>query len=599
MPRRAAVRARRAMPQAPQGRLTGSGGADRRQRLPGSLSRVPGVLQRKPQLGAADDAHEQVADRVAARVSAGGLAPEIAPMGTAQIQRAAAGPAGPQGAAQATAAVTSGGRGLTPQETGFFEPRFGRDLSDVRVHEGAAVDAAADAIGARAFTLGRDIGVASGQYDPGSDAGRRLMAHELTHVVQQSGAPIPLVQRLTHDATTPTNCHNWLLPLPPWTAGSIAHAQAAIFFAINSGSAGRILPEAPMPRGSKIFKGQTTQPWFPRGFMDLTGVSGSRVQIAEIKSTASAHEATPEAQHYMGRHIEWMARFPWTDRDDKTYAKAIKGRKPPALMNGLHSVTGTGLKIGTFNGDPGKQLHLEADKSGAVCYWCTGAGITNPVWAKVFQKAMKSVVSKLWDAYRAVLELAETALAFVNAHRYAFAVLLAIVAIAIVIALISTMSAPASGGTSMLGTILALGLALKAALACMALLGVNTGGFGRAAKRMQAAIQDLGTADKGTAANYERDADLGGWSGMTAAANTAPASMEKISKRFVKRSKPVPGRITKRLALIFLPGSGVQPPSPDKQSVAMIKKVGKILAAHPDQSIADTGKDIEDMVKRI
>ncbi|MCP4305525.1 MAG: DUF4157 domain-containing protein [bacterium] len=78
-----------------------------------------------------------------------------------------------------------GGKPLPGSERAFFEPRFGRDLSKVRVHTGARANEAAGAINARAFALGSDIVFAGGAYRPGSIEGRRLMAHELAHVGQQ------------------------------------------------------------------------------------------------------------------------------------------------------------------------------------------------------------------------------------------------------------------------------------------------------------------------------------------------------------------------------------------------------------------------------
>ena len=60
---------------------------------------------------------------------------------------------------------------------------MGADLSGVRLHDGRAADRASKAINARAFTLGSDIAFARGEYQPGTDTGRRLMAHELAHVV--------------------------------------------------------------------------------------------------------------------------------------------------------------------------------------------------------------------------------------------------------------------------------------------------------------------------------------------------------------------------------------------------------------------------------
>src|SRR5690606_6452449 len=59
------------------------------------------------------------------------------------------------------------------------------DFSRVRIHTGPQADAAADAVNARAYTLGHDIVFAGGEYAPHTDAGRRLLAHELTHVIQQ------------------------------------------------------------------------------------------------------------------------------------------------------------------------------------------------------------------------------------------------------------------------------------------------------------------------------------------------------------------------------------------------------------------------------
>jgi hypothetical protein len=87
------------------------------------------------------------------------------------------------------AAVSQGGAPLAADLRSYFEPRFGHDFSRVRIHDNAAASAAAQSINARAFTLGRDIAFAPGEYAPGTPQGRRLLAHELAHVVQQTGTP--------------------------------------------------------------------------------------------------------------------------------------------------------------------------------------------------------------------------------------------------------------------------------------------------------------------------------------------------------------------------------------------------------------------------
>lgn len=83
------------------------------------------------------------------------------------------------------AALQSGGQPLSQSERSFFEPRFGYDFSGVRVHTGSLAAEAARSVQARAFTVGRYVVFREGAYAPGTRAGRRLLAHELTHVVQQ------------------------------------------------------------------------------------------------------------------------------------------------------------------------------------------------------------------------------------------------------------------------------------------------------------------------------------------------------------------------------------------------------------------------------
>lgn len=88
-------------------------------------------------------------------------------------------------------AVESSGHPLSRTDRIFFETRFGRDFSQVRVHTDTQAAEASRAENARAFTKGRDIVFANGQYSPGTPAGKKLLAHELAHVVQQTGSDLP------------------------------------------------------------------------------------------------------------------------------------------------------------------------------------------------------------------------------------------------------------------------------------------------------------------------------------------------------------------------------------------------------------------------
>ena len=90
--------------------------------------------------------------------------------------------------AESINAMRGRGRPLPPEERAFFEPRFGRDFGNVRIHADASAAQAARAIGARAFTIGGDMAFGAGQYVPGTPTGRHLLAHELTHVLQQGNA---------------------------------------------------------------------------------------------------------------------------------------------------------------------------------------------------------------------------------------------------------------------------------------------------------------------------------------------------------------------------------------------------------------------------
>jgi hypothetical protein len=84
--------------------------------------------------------------------------------------------------------LPSGGQPLTPSTRAFMEPRFGADFSGVRVHADARADRAAESVRALAYTVGHRLVFRAGHYQPESAPGRRLLAHELTHVVQQGAA---------------------------------------------------------------------------------------------------------------------------------------------------------------------------------------------------------------------------------------------------------------------------------------------------------------------------------------------------------------------------------------------------------------------------
>jgi hypothetical protein len=151
------------------------------------------------------DPAEREADLVADSVMRGGAAaPAPAAAGVQRmcaeceeeergVQRKAEGPAAATPAPAQP--LIEGGRPLPPGVREFFEPRLGADLAPVRVHtDGQAAQSAQD-FHARAYTFGSHVVFGAGQFQPASPAGQRLLAHELAHVVQQSGQVRPMVQR--------------------------------------------------------------------------------------------------------------------------------------------------------------------------------------------------------------------------------------------------------------------------------------------------------------------------------------------------------------------------------------------------------------------
>src|ERR1700683_1708785 len=179
---------------------------------------LPGPLQAKLAVGAADDPLEMEADRVADAVMSNSFVPtnlqldnqvlqrkcacggsssgeceecqkkrqettSVAPM----VQRRASDDSAGAGDASPIVhdALSSPGQPLDASLRPLMENRFGRDFGDVRVHTNTVAAKSAQAINALAYTSGKDVVFAPGQYDPETLRGKGLLAHELVHVVQQ------------------------------------------------------------------------------------------------------------------------------------------------------------------------------------------------------------------------------------------------------------------------------------------------------------------------------------------------------------------------------------------------------------------------------
>lgn len=264
--------------------------------------RLRGV-QPKLVIGGTDDVFEREADRVADHVMSGHGHPAAQPS-PLRIQRVAETAAAGEVPPEVDRALAAPARALDEGTRGFFEQRFGYDLSRVRIHDDAQAAASAARISARAYTVGHDVVFAAGQYQPQSEGGRRLLAHELTHTLQQSGGH-PRVQRTPcgHDGQ-PTNCRAELGVLKLRNAAGSVGQMISI---------DRWIADEGLPREFPgQWAAQVASPPNPlkagedRGFVDAARVDDSGplvVEVAEIKARSAQGGgcvlATSEARAYV------------------------------------------------------------------------------------------------------------------------------------------------------------------------------------------------------------------------------------------------------------------------------------------------------------
>jgi outer membrane protein OmpA-like peptidoglycan-associated protein len=163
-------------------------------------------LQRKLAIGSVNDPLEAEADRVAEHVTRTATPPPLEPRPSPlhlsrkcasckeeeqKLQTKSADPGSPatgEAPGIVQEVLRSSGKPLDRTTRSFFEPRFGHDFSGVRIHTDAHAAESARQVNALAYTVGSDVVFSSQQFAPNTAYGQRLLAHELTHVVQQSGS---------------------------------------------------------------------------------------------------------------------------------------------------------------------------------------------------------------------------------------------------------------------------------------------------------------------------------------------------------------------------------------------------------------------------
>jgi len=205
-----------------------------------------GVIQAKLRISEPNDPYEQEADRVADRVmgtqrpcdwgdpKAGeNVAGRVARVGSdVPLQSSHPIPSAVHEISQ------SAGQPLDPATRAFMEPHFGRDFGNVRVHTDGRAAESARILNANAYTLGNDVVFGVGKHQPHTESGKRLFAHELTHVVQQqAGTAAATIQRDCADpdfctpyptpadaASAESSIRSWYLPLEEHKFGANSRA---------------------------------------------------------------------------------------------------------------------------------------------------------------------------------------------------------------------------------------------------------------------------------------------------------------------------------------------------------------------------------------
>jgi len=203
-----------------------------------ALSIPPAITTSTLAVGPTDTPEEQEASEIAEKLIAIETPPPVSRRTRTLLRKQISNGAPPRDNAPqlVSEVLASRGRPLEGSVRSFMEPRFGHDFSQVRVHTDERASQSAQAVNALAYTVGNNVVFARGRYDPESSHGRRLLAHELTHVVQQcdgaSGVTTP--SRQTTDGHLRRHAPLLLRQAAP-AAAAPASAREKINAALKSG----------------------------------------------------------------------------------------------------------------------------------------------------------------------------------------------------------------------------------------------------------------------------------------------------------------------------------------------------------------------------
>ncbi len=265
------------------------------------------------------------------------------------VQRSAIAPAAATAPPIVHDVLNSPGQPLDAGARSYMESGFGRDLSGVRVHTGPKAAKSASAIGARAYTSGSDIVFGQSEYAPSNSSGRWLIAHELTHVMQQSGRPsgsgltvAPSGGTLEAEANTVADRVTRANETQAEQAGSFGWTADMEFASADTGNVIQMLPAPP---------------------------SGSTYRFCGFGITTNVPDFVQS--HFTGsRNIDYTTGCPWIlgnawsslwELYDASDTKIDSNRETPF---GRYDVTGANIAAGTPGDDSALwSLWYQVDRS--------------------------------------------------------------------------------------------------------------------------------------------------------------------------------------------------------------------------------------------
>lgn len=238
----------------------------------GTVTR-PVAVHRQLQVGRQDDEFEREADAAAERVTRMPDQRPDATTGTFVQLKAAGSQDVPKDVSNSIQNLQGQGRSLDGQTQSFMSSRFAKDFSDVRIHADTQATHLNEALNAKAFTVGNDIYFNQGQYQPQSDNGRRLIAHELTHTIQQHNAA-SMVQKETTD----------VINMPPLTITAGMPDTSLLSTPVAPGAMTAGYPAATIDANSQL--PETVLPFTPAGW-DGNDIANKLGQYDRIPGTDS------------------------------------------------------------------------------------------------------------------------------------------------------------------------------------------------------------------------------------------------------------------------------------------------------------------------